>query len=105
MAETGSVRFEIEMDFVVKHDPEVEQWVAFNSALDLYSQGDTREDALRNIHEAVSLFLGTCYERGILNQVLRERGFQRGGTEPADPYTIPLTAHESPHEYAETTSP
>lgn len=97
------IRFEIEMDFVVKRDKEVEQWVAFSPALDLYSQGDTKEEALRNIHEAVSLFLGTCYEQGTLNAVLMERGF-RAGTDQADPYTIPLTAHEAPREYAEATS-
>ena len=100
-AVTSSIGFKIEMDFVVRHDHEVGQWVAFSPVLDLYSQGDTKEEALRNIHEAVSLFLGTCYEQGTLNQVLRERGFQQAGPEPADPYTIPLTTNEAQGKYAE----
>ena len=101
----SSIGFKIEMDFIVRHDQEVDQWVAFSPVLDLYSQGDTKAEALQNVHEAVSLFLGTCYEQGTLNQVLQERGFQRSGSDQADPYTIPLTAHEAPTEYAEAASP
>ena len=37
-----------------------------------WSQGETKEQAIFNIHEAVSLFLGACYEIGTLNQVLHD---------------------------------
>jgi len=43
--------------------------------LDVLSQGRTREQALSNIREAVSLFLESCMERGTIDEVLRDCGF------------------------------
>ena len=51
-------------------------------------------EPLNNIHEAASLFLGTWYEIGTLNQVLQERGVHRDRGRQADPYTISLTADD-----------
>ena len=65
-----SVGFNISIQLEISYDEEVKQWVSCCPVLDLYSQGDTKEQAIENIHEAVSLFLGTCYELGTLNQVL-----------------------------------
>lgn len=44
--------------------------------LDVFSQGKTREEALRNGVEAVSLFLLSCYRRGTLDAVLKQSGFR-----------------------------
>ncbi len=98
------VDFKISTPVGVRYDEEIKQWVSVCPVLDLYSQGDTEEQAIFNIHEAVSLFLGTCYEIGTLNQVLQERGFHRERGRQADPYTIPLTADEEQGAYAEATS-
>ena len=85
-----SVDFKITAQAGVWYDEEVGQYVSACPALDLYSQGDTEDQAISNIQEAGSLFLETCYELGTLNQVLQERGFRREGQ--ADRSTIPLTA-------------
>ena len=44
--------------------------------LDIFSQGRSRDEAIRNGVEAVSLFLLSCYRRGTLEAVLKECGFQ-----------------------------
>jgi predicted RNase H-like HicB family nuclease len=43
--------------------------------LDVHSQGRTREEAERNLQDALSSFLSSCFERGTLDDVLRESGF------------------------------
>jgi|SRR5579863_7775833 predicted RNase H-like HicB family nuclease len=42
--------------------------------LDVFSQGQTREDAERNLVDALASFLISCYERGTLDAVLRDCG-------------------------------
>jgi predicted RNase H-like HicB family nuclease len=42
--------------------------------LDVFSQGQTREEAKRNLVDALASFLISCYERGTLDAVLRESG-------------------------------
>ena len=44
-------------------------------ALKVSSQATTEKKAKSNLIEAVSLFLVSCYERGTLDQVLKECGF------------------------------
>jgi len=44
--------------------------------LDIHSQGDTETQARKNLTEAVSLFLVSCFERGILDEVLKKCGFK-----------------------------
>lgn len=46
--------------------------------LDVHSQGDTEEEAKKNLGEAVSLFLISCFERGTLDEVLKSCGFRPG---------------------------
>lgn len=42
--------------------------------LDVHSQGYTRDEAERNLIDALTSFLVSCYERGTLDSVLRESG-------------------------------
>ena len=42
--------------------------------LDVHSQGDTRDDAVTNLIEAVQLFVESCIERGTLEAVLADLG-------------------------------
>lgn len=44
--------------------------------LDVHSQGETEKKALDNLIEAVRLFLVSCFERGTLDEVLRDCGFK-----------------------------
>jgi predicted RNase H-like HicB family nuclease len=43
--------------------------------LDVHSQGHTRDEAERNLSDALASFLISCYERGTLDAVLRASGF------------------------------
>lgn len=43
--------------------------------LDVHSQGYTKNEAIDNLIEALSLFFSTCIEMGTLENVLRECGF------------------------------
>ncbi len=47
--------------------------------LDVYSQGDTEEAALVNLAEALHLFMESCFERGTLEKVLKDSGFEPAG--------------------------
>jgi len=44
--------------------------------LDIHSQGETESVAKKNIAEAIRLFLITCFEKGSLDDVLKECGFK-----------------------------
>src|SRR5260370_28158812 len=43
--------------------------------LDVHSQGATRDEAQKNLVDALTSFFISCYERGTLDEVLRESGF------------------------------
>ena len=79
------LRVRIRTDIVVWYDHETDQWVSRCPLLDLYSQGDSREEAIRNIQESAYLFLTTCCELGTLTQVLHDCGVQ------PDPNVIPIS--------------
>ncbi|MHC1727384.1 MAG: type II toxin-antitoxin system HicB family antitoxin [Syntrophobacteraceae bacterium] len=64
-------------------------FVASCAALDIASQGETEEMARKNISEALNMFLRSCIERGTLDAVLKECGFnsvveQDQGIEPLE---------------------
>ena len=52
-------------------------WVGYCPSLDMASQGDTEEEALNAVKEAVELWFESCLERGVLAQALEESGFKR----------------------------
>ena len=68
------------------------QWyVASCPILDVYSQGETEEQAKRNLTEALTLFFISCFERGTLDNVLKESGFKPAHLQlayhpPEEPY-------------------
>ena len=43
--------------------------------LDVHSQGKTRQEAERNLVDALASFLISCFKRGTLDEVLKESGF------------------------------
>jgi len=55
---------------------ENDNWVAGCPRLDVYSQGETREEAKQVLKEAVALFVESCLERDTLAEVLRDCGFR-----------------------------
>ena len=50
-------------------------FIAAAPSLQVASQGETEDGALANLREAVQLFITSCYERGTLETVLSECGF------------------------------
>lgn len=49
--------------------------VAWCPLLDISSQGFNREEATANLIEATQAFLESCFERGVLDEVLKASGF------------------------------
>ena len=58
----------------VWNDLETGLYVSHCDPLDVCSQGETEEEAINNLNEAIQVFLSTCYEMGTLNEVLIECG-------------------------------
>jgi len=68
------------VDFIVRLPFEINKegkyYVSCCPVLDVGSQATTRKKAKENLIEAVSLFLVSCFERGTLDQVLKDCGFK-----------------------------
>ncbi len=45
--------------------------------LDICSQGDTEEEAKQNLIEAITAFVISCFNRGTLEDVLKDCGFKK----------------------------
>ena len=75
--------FEREGDWTVAHFPDI----------DVASQGRTREEAERNLIEAAQLFIESCFERNVLDEVLKACGFTPGHSDDKpgrDNLTVPV---------------
>ena len=54
------------------------KWVVASCPpLDVYAQGKTATHAKKNLIETLGLFLESCHERGTLDAVLKECGFEK----------------------------
>jgi predicted RNase H-like HicB family nuclease len=53
-------------------------YVAGFPRLEIYSQGDSPDDAKEAARDALRLWLDSCIERGTLGDALRELGWHRG---------------------------
>lgn len=70
----GLLRLEFRLPADVKKKGRI--FVAQCRLLDVFTQGGTRAEAMENLREAIKLFLQSCLERGTLERVLRESGFE-----------------------------
>ena len=69
-----AIRFQMKMPVKIKRKKE---WiVASCPILDIFSQGETEGKAKKNLAEALSLFFISCFERGTLDEVLKNCGFK-----------------------------
>ena len=68
------IRFELSVPVATRQDSV--GYIARCPALDVYSQGPTEDVAIRNLVEALELFLASCYRRGQLDRVLKDCGFE-----------------------------
>lgn len=66
----------VQMHLSVNFSKEGDVWVAESPDLDMASQGADRDDAARNLVEAIQLMLETALEMGTLEQMLREAGLR-----------------------------
>lgn len=69
----------MEIQFTTRVFKEGRTYVAHALELDLSSCGSTKEKALRNLKEAVRLFLEEAEKLGSLKQVLQEAGYSKSG--------------------------
>ncbi|MBF0121561.1 MAG: hypothetical protein HQK79_22245 [Desulfobacterales bacterium] len=84
----AEIKFEVKLP--IKIFKSETAYIGHCPILDVASQGDTPAEAHKNIIEALSLFLISCFEQGTLSNVLKESGFvQINGDIP------PLTVDEN----------
>ena len=62
----------ITVDIEIRHIGD--RFLSACPALDLFSQGDTEEEAKNHLLDALNGFLETCHEMGTLQKVLSEAG-------------------------------
>ena len=51
-------------------------YVSYCPALDIYSQGESEEEAIAMLAEAIEMFIKSCFDRGVLFQVLEDCGWR-----------------------------
>jgi predicted RNase H-like HicB family nuclease len=56
-------------------DDVAEGVVSYCPALKIYSHGQTADEAKENLIKTITLYVETCFERGILGQTLKNSGF------------------------------
>lgn len=78
--------------------------VALCLPLDVMSQGATEQEARSNLAEAVQLFIESCFERGTLEQVLKECGgkIERQGPVKPDWFEVKVPLSLVAQQHAET---
>jgi len=64
----------------VRHDPDADVFVGFCPRFEVYSQGETKEQALEAVTGAIVLRIGTAFDHGRLDKILRQAGFDRSTT-------------------------
>jgi predicted RNase H-like HicB family nuclease len=68
-----------EIDFTAQVWKEGPTFVSYSPELDVSSCGDSVAEARARLREAVSLFLEECSQRGTLEAILVESGFEKRG--------------------------
>lgn len=60
------------MRIKIKYDKEVKMFVAHDPDLKVWTQGETRYKAKKNLEDAVAGFLFVAYKHGELKRILKE---------------------------------
>jgi len=69
----------------VRRDDDADVFVGFCPRFQVYSQADTKNEAIEAVTSAISLRLITAFEHGRMEKILRQAGFDRlisGSNEP-----------------------
>jgi predicted RNase H-like HicB family nuclease len=86
----------------------VDSWyIASCPPLDVHSQGMSEHEALHNLTEALRFFIESCFERGTLEQVLKDSGFSLSHDEYPQPQpnhyvNVPISLLAAQHAQADT---
>ena len=88
----------IEFRFPAKIRKKGKWYVSSCPSLDVHSQGHTKEEARRNLVDALVFFFESCFERGTLEEVLRHAGFVPAAA------PIPAKGRVAKHEESVTVS-
>jgi len=67
----------INIDFPVEVKNEGSYFLASCMKLDVHAEGKTHDEALKNILEALEVFVTACIEMGSLETVLKDSGFRK----------------------------
>lgn len=86
------VNYAIEVELPLMVFREGKQFVAHTPLLDVSTSGSTFEQAKERFHEAVEIFFEELVERGTLEEVLQELGWQKVRSKWEPPVMI---AHNS----------
>ena len=73
----------MEIQFTTRIFKDGRSFVAHALELDVSSCGGTKEKALKNLKEAVRLFLEEAEKMGTLEQILEESGYSKNGEQIA----------------------
>ena len=84
-----SAMFSVRLPITIKK--RAKWYIASCLVLDIHSQGETERIAKKNLKEAVGMFISSCFERGTLDDVLKECGFV--------PYTESAKLHMPSKDY------
>ena len=81
-----TTRLRVEFTVPAEVREEGAYYVSACPSLNVCSQGATEEAALVNLAEALHLFMESCFERGTLEEVLKDCGFRPDSSdlEPAE---------------------
>jgi predicted RNase H-like HicB family nuclease len=63
-------------------------FVSYCPSLKIYAHGKNAEEAMTAMEETLKMYVGTCFQRGILNQVLNRAGFSMVPDEVHNAMTI-----------------
>lgn len=66
------VVFNVKLPITIKKKAKI--YISSCPPLDVTTQGNSKEEAKKNLIEALKLFLISCFERGTLDVVLKECG-------------------------------
>jgi len=81
-----TVQVEFDLQCRVRQDSD-SRWISWCPLLDVYSQGESKDEAKRCLREAIGLWVESCLERGTLDAALEELGFakiRRDGLRPGE---------------------
>ena len=81
-----------------RRDAETRAYVLYCPTLDICTAAPSRAECKPTMRSAANLFIRTCYDRGMLDQVLRRRGFRKSSS-PAESGDF-ISIMERPEEFA-----